>query len=92
MVSAVLDFNEQLERIGELGVVLLIGGMISGATVRGMRGGLWPDVPGDSPFGRRRKLSGLESRPMAMDLDFLVWYSRRGIHLLPHVRHTTRNT
>ena len=29
MTQAVLSFNEQLERIGEVGVVLLIGGMLS---------------------------------------------------------------
>ena len=78
MAKAVLAFNEQLERIGEVAVVVLVGGMLSTAYLTA--DGLW-FVPllllVIRPLAVRMGLGGCDVSPTQRRL--IMWFGIRGI-------------
>jgi sodium/hydrogen antiporter len=78
MASAVLNFNEQLERLGELAVVLVVGAMLSGIDAIGP--GLWLALAVFALIRPAATLLSLAaftlSRPQRA---FIAWFGVRGI-------------
>ena len=78
MTRAVLGFNEQLERMGEFAVVLLVGGMLSGLSWSGHV--LW-FIPllflGVRPVSAAASLLG--TRLSQIQRGFIGWFGIRGI-------------
>ena len=78
MAQAALGFTEQLERLMEVGVVLLLGGMLSAATVTA---DAWWFVP--VLFLVVRPLAVLLGAPMrgapALQRRLVMWFGIRGI-------------
>jgi NhaP-type Na+/H+ or K+/H+ antiporter len=90
MAQAVQMFNEQLERIGEVGVVVLVGGML---TLRGVPGEAWWFVP----------LLFFVIRPVAVSLgligarvgrlqrNLIAWFGIRGIGSLYYLTYAVEH-
>jgi NhaP-type Na+/H+ or K+/H+ antiporter len=90
MAQAALGFTEQLERIGEFTVVLLLGGMISWHFLPAVA--LWFIPSSSSSSARSRCTQGCWDRaapPAARD-DRVVRHPRDRLRVLPHLRHAAR--
>ena len=78
MAQAVLGFNEQLERIGEVAVVVLLGGMLALAALPG-RGPLVRPAAAPASSARSSVVAGPARRPRlahAAGADRLVRHPR----------------
>ena len=78
MANAVLGFNEQLERLGELAVVVVVGAMLSG--IERVEPGLWLVLV---LFAAIRPLSTsltlLATRLSPTQRAFIAWFGVRGV-------------
>ena len=91
MAQAVLGFNEQLERIGEVVVVVMVGAMLSDALPAG--GGLVvrsAAVVGDPPGVGDAGAGWRARRPPEAPTDRLVRHPRHRLDLLPDLRDRPR--
>jgi NhaP-type Na+/H+ or K+/H+ antiporter len=78
MASAVLNFNEQLERLGELAVVLVVGAMLSGIEAIGP--GLWLALAVFVLIRPAATLLALAPFPLSRpQRAFIAWFGVRGI-------------
>ncbi len=78
LTQAVLGFNEQLERIGEATVVLLLGGMLSSVPFAPEAFWFAPLLLlGIRPFSVALGLAG--SRTAPLQRRFIAWFGIRGI-------------
>ena len=88
MAQAVLAFNEQLERIGEMAVVVLVGGMLWAGDLPAAA--LW-FVPllffGIRPLSALLGLAG--SRTSGLERGLVAWFGIRGIGSIYYVMYAT---
>lgn len=78
MASAVLNFNEQLERLGELAVVLVVGAMLSG--IETIAPGLWLALALFVFIRPAATLLALVRSPLSRpQRAFIAWFGVRGI-------------
>ena len=78
MARAVLGFNEQLERLGELAVVLVVGAMLSGISATGP--GIWLGLSAFVVIRPAATLLTLVRTPLSRaQRAFIAWFGVRGI-------------
>jgi NhaP-type Na+/H+ or K+/H+ antiporter len=78
MARAVLGFNEQLERLGELVVVLVVGAML--ATIESVAPGIWLALVLFVIIRPTATLLTLFGRPLSTpQRAFIAWFGVRGV-------------
>jgi NhaP-type Na+/H+ or K+/H+ antiporter len=78
MARAVLGFNEQLERLGELAIVLVVGAMLAG--IEEVRPGMWLALCLFAGIRPLATLVALAGTPLsASQRTFIAWFGVRGV-------------
>jgi NhaP-type Na+/H+ or K+/H+ antiporter len=78
MARAVLGFNEQLERLGEFAVVLVIGALL--ATVETVTTGVWLALVLFVVIRPAATLLALVGQPLSgLQRTFIAWFGVRGV-------------